>query len=272
MAKGNRGGKLSAQQQLNNYIANGGLFPNQMAQKLGLTPPNPTPTPQPVQNADNVPQSMSATFNSFMSMTDDDKADVIDAMVSQGVPSHLSNTDFQKFIYNIGLNDKPQLVDDATLNAMSGKKMFRTVNSVYDSKNDLGYSATDIAKQIQTGKVTRTSDNGGSVYGRGLYFANDLRSSTAYGNTRGNVKKTAVMSMKLNSNAKVINYYSAYSDMQKEIRSGSKLGKTLSKVDRDSAVSIFALSKGYNVIDATNGYYNVLSRQAITMSKTVNPM
>lgn len=224
---------------------------------------------QPVQQVQ-APQSMSASFNSFTSMTDDDKADVISKLTRQQVPDHLSDTDFQKFIYNINLNDKPQLVDDATLAGMKGKTMYRTVNSVYNKKADISYNADQIAKQIQSGRVTRTSDDGGSVYGRGLYFADTLSGSTAYGKTRGDVKKTAVVSMKLNSNAKTISHSKAVSGMNAEIASGSKLGKALAKCDRDSAVSIYALSKGYNVIESGHGYYNVLNRQAITMSKTIN--
>lgn len=264
MAKGASGGKRA---QLNNYVKNGGRFPNAMAKNLGITPQQAqAQQPQQVQ----APQSMSASFNAFNAMTDDDKADVISNMTKQQVPDHLSDTDFQKFIYNINLNDKPQLVDDATLAGMSGTTMYRTVNGVYNKKADISYNADQIAKQIQSGRITRTSDDGGSVYGRGLYFADSLGSSTSYGKTRGDVKKTAVVSMKLNSNAKVISHSSALSGMQAEIASGSKLGKALAKCDYDSRVSIYALSKGYNVISSGHGYYNVLNRQAITMSKTIN--
>lgn len=265
MAKGNSGGKrATGGASVNATIggASGGLLGSQ----------GQDDNQQPVQQQQPVTPSMSASFNQFMSMTDDDKADVIDSMVKQGVPAHLSDTDFQKFIYNVGLNDKPQLVDDATLNSMAGKMMYRTVNAVYDRKNDISYRADEIAKQIQSGRITRTSDNGGSVYGRGIYFADSRSASTAYGSSRGDVKKTAVVSMKLNNNAKVIGYRQASNGVQSEIAKGTKLGKALSKVDRHSAESIYALTKGYNVIDAGNGYYNVLNRQAITMSKTVSKM
>lgn len=217
-------------------------------------------------------QTMSSSYNAFVNMTDDDKADVIDSMVKQGVPAHLSNSDFQKFIYNIGLNDKPQLVDDATLNSMKGKEIFRTVNNVYDSKNDISYSADQIARQTQAGRITRTSDSGGSVYGRGIYFADSRSSSTVYGNTRGNVKKTAVMRAKLNDNAKIISHSSATQGASQEIKSGSKLGKALAKCDYASQASIYAMAKGYNVISSGHGYYNVLNRQAMTMSKTIDSM
>lgn len=227
-------------------------------------------TAQPVQNVQNVPQSMSTDFNKFMTMTDDDKADVIADMVKQGVPAHLSDTAFQSFIYNIGLNDKPQLVDDATLDAMSGKDMFRTVNAVYDSVNDINYRADEIIKQIQGGRVTRTSDNGGSVYGRGLYFADGKSASTSYGRTRGDVKKTAVVRMKLNNNANVVSHNTVMNGVSREMVSGSKLGKVLSRLDNASAESIWALTQGYNVIASGHGYFNVLNRQAITMSKTIS--
>ena len=216
---------------------------------------------------------MGTGYTSFMQMSDDDKADMISKMTSQDVPAHLANNDFQKFIYNTQMNDKPQIVDDATLDSMNGTELFRTVNSVYDSRNDLGYSATEIAKQVQTGSVTRVSDNGGSVYGRGIYFADNYIDSTSlYGRTKGDVKKTAVMRAKLNSNAKVINYNSADNGARAEIAKGTKLGKALSKVDQASQASLYALAKGYNVISNGRTYLNVLNRNAITMSKDVKAM
>ena len=216
-----------------------------------------------------VANAFSADYNAFMAMSDDDKADFISANIQQGVPAHLAQNDFQRFVYNSGLNEKPQLVDDATLDTMNGTEIFRTVNSVYDSKNDISYNADQIAKQVTAGRVTRVSDNGGSVYGRGIYFADSYYGSTSYGNSTGNVKKTAVMRGKLNSNAKVINYQTASQGASKEIASGSKLGKTLRKCDSDSRASIYAMSKGYNVITSGHGYYNILNRNAITMSSDI---
>lgn len=216
-----------------------------------------------------VANAFSADYNAFMAMSDDDKADFISANIQQGVPAHLAQNDFQRFVYNSGLNEKPQLVDDATLDTMNGTEIFRTVNSIYDSKNDISYNADQIAKQVTAGRVTRVSDNGGSVYGRGIYFADSYYGSTSYGNSTGNVKKTAVMRGKLNSNAKVINYQTASQGASKEIASGSKLGKTLRKCDSDSRASIYAMSKGYNVITSGHGYYNILNRNAITMSSDI---
>ena len=216
-----------------------------------------------------VASAFSANYDEFMAMSDDDKADFISSNIKQGVPAHLAQNDFQRFVYNSGLNEKPDVVDDATLNTMSGTEIFRTVNNVYDRKNDISYNADQIAKQVMAGRVTRVSDNGGSVYGRGIYFASDYGRSTSYGNTTGNVKKTAVVRGKLNNNAKVINYNTARSGASSEMKSGSKLGKVLRKCDTDSQVSIYAMSKGYNVISNGYDYLNVLNRNAITMSSSI---
>ena len=216
-----------------------------------------------------VASAFSTSYDNFMAMTDDEKADFIDASIKQGVPAHLAQNDFQRFVYNSGMNEKPDVVDDASLDKMKGTEIFRTVNNVYDSKNDISYSADQIAKQVMAGRTTRVSDNGGSVYGRGIYFANNYSDSAGYGNTTGNVKKTAVIRGKLNNNAKVIDYYKASSGVAKEISSKSKLGKTLKKCDHDSQVSIYAMAKGYNVISNGRSYLNVLNRNAITMSSSV---
>ena len=220
-------------------------------------------------------QPMSATYDSFMAMSDDDKADAIATMASQPAPAFLSDTALQRFTYNLGMNDKPTLVDDATLDSMNGTELFRTVNAGKDSVARVKYDADEIAVQVQRGRVTRYSDNGGSVYGRGLYFADNYGDSSIYGNTAGNIKSTAMIRCKVNSNAKAINYSRAKSGLQSEISSGSKLGKALSKInskDSQSAVSIYALAKGYNVITSGHGYFNVLNRNAVTMSTTIKGM
>lgn len=225
---------------------------------------------QPQVDDTQVASAFSADYNKFMAMTDDEKADFISANIKQGVPVHLAQNDFQRFIYNSGLNEKPDVVDDTTLNSMTGTEIFRTVNNVYDKTNDISYNANQIAKQVMQGKVTRVSDNGGSVYGRGIYFADDYSSSAyGYGNTNNDVKKTAVMRAKLNNNAKVISYNNATKGVSQEISKGTKLGKTLSKCDTKSQASIYAMAKGYNVISSGHGYLNVLNRNAITMSSSI---
>ena len=218
-----------------------------------------------------VANAFSADYNKFMAMTDDEKADFISASVKQGVPDHLADNSFQRFLYNSKITDKPNIVDDATLDTMTGTEIFRTVNDVYNKNKDLGYTAPQVAKQVMAGRDTRVSDTGGSVYGRGIYFADNYSGSTSYGNTRGNVKSTAVMRAKLNNNAKVLSITNARNGASQEIASGSKLGKVLSRCDHESRASIYAMSKGYNVISSGHGYYNILNRNALTMSSDIKP-
>lgn len=259
MAKGSRGG-----QRAGGTLSGGASLTQQINQSHQTQQTQIDDTQQAT--------AFSTDYNTFMAMTDDQKADFIATNIQGGVPAHLAQNDFQKFVYNSGLNDKPDVVDDATLNSMNGTEMFRTVNNVYDRQNDISYTADQIAKQVMAGRVTRVSDNGGSVYGRGIYFADNKYDSSSYGNSRGNVKKTAQVRCKLNANAKVIGYSSASSGASKEIARGTKLGKVLAKCDRDSRSSIYAMAKGYNVISSGHGYYNVLNRNAITMSKTISPI
>lgn len=255
MAKGSRGGKRTAS-------AGGSTV---SAATLNANAQSQQPQTDTTQQA----QAFSTNYNNFMAMTDDQKAQAILNLASQDVPANLANNSFQKFTYNMGLNDKPQLVDDSVLDSMNGTELFRTVNNVYDRSSDTNWSADTIASQIQRGSVTRVSDNGGSAYGRGIYFADDYTESSYYGNSKGNIKTTAVVRAKLNSNAKVITYRKAYNGVSQEISSGSKLGKALAKCDHASQVSIYAVAKGYNVIYNQNNYYNILSRNAVTMSKTI---
>ena len=236
----------------------------------GATLPPQADSNTPVDNTQ-IASAFSADYNKFMAMTDDEKADFINANIKQGVPDHLAPNDFQRLIYNSGLNEKPEIVSDATLDTMTGTEIFRTVDSVYNRQKDLSYSADQIAKQVTQGRYTRVSDTGGSVYGRGIYFADSYSGSTSYGSTSGNVKRTAVMRGKLNSNAKVINYNTASQGASREISSGSKLGKVLGNVDSASRASIYAMAKGYNVISSGHGYLNILNRNAITMSSDIKP-
>ena len=240
----------------------------------GATLPPQANVPDAQVDDTQVANQLGDAYNDFMALTDDEKADVITNSIRQGIPAHLNDqSDFQKFIYNAngGINDKPTVVDDATLDTMTGTEMFRNVNGFYDDTTKFGYTAEQMAKQVQGGRYTYVSSGSTAYYGSGIYFADDYSSSGGYGNRTGNIKATAVMRAKLNSNAKIIAYHDAQRGVRSEIAKNTKLGKALSSVGRDSRESIYAMARGYNVISASNGtgYYNILNRGAITMSKTI---
>ncbi len=204
-------------------------------------------------------------------MTDDQKADVIAQARQTAVPLFLADNDLQKVLYGLNLNDKPTLVDDDVLDKMPGKDLYRTVNATRDPINRVTYEADLIGAQVIKGSVTRVSDTGGSVHGRGIYFADSYSGSTVYGNAKGNIKRTAVVRAKLNSNAKTISTVAAERGANQEINSGSRLGKVLQQTTRYDRSALWALAKGYNVMQASNGYHVVLSRTALTASKEIRP-
>lgn len=237
--------------------------------------PAPQPIPQPVQQQVQPPVQQnqpSPSFDAFRKMTDDQKADVIMQAQNTQVPVFLAQNDLQKVLYGLKLNDKPTLVDDSVLDTMPGTDLYRTINATNDSANRIKYTAVDVANQVIRGSVTRVSDTGGSVHGRGIYFADSYHGSTLYGRTRGSVNQTAVVRAKLSPSAKTISESRADSGVMREINSGTKLGKAISKVGRQDRTAIWALAKGYDAIVASNGYHVVINRSALFASKTINPV
>ena len=257
MPKSSRGGKVSASVSIPRIV---------MPTKPQTQDDDNNTTPQQV--TPNLVQP-SVKLDNFRNLTDDEKADIIDTLIKTPVPTFLAKNSFQQFTYGMKMDDKPTLVDDKTLDTMSGTDLYRTINNSVDTVNRMKFDADEIATQVLKGTYTRVSDSGGSVYGKGIYFANNYLDSVSYGNSRGNIKKTAVIRGKLNPNAKTISYRQATVLAQKEMTSGSKLGKVLSKADSKSATSIYALAKGYDVMTSGHGYYTVLNRGALTMSKDI---
>ena len=204
-------------------------------------------------------------------MTDDQKADVILQARNTQVPLFLAQNDLQKVMYGIKMYDKPTLVDDSVLDSTPGKELFRTVNATSDPTNRIKYTALDVAGQTIKGSVVRVSDTGGSAYGRGVYFADNYRDSVVYGNRSNNINQTAVVRVKLSPSAKTISVTAAQSGVSKEINSGSKLGKALSKIGRQDQTAVWSLAKGYDAMVAHNGYHVVINRGALIASKDIKP-
>lgn len=262
MAKSNRGGK-----------AGSSSFTTIPTFAAATQPaPQPQPVPQPVVQPAPQPVQPSADFDAFRKMTDDQKADAIMQARHTQVPVFLAQNDLQRVLYGLKLNDKPALVDDSVLDTLPGKELFRTINATNDPVHRIKYSATEIANQTIRGTVTRVSDTGGSVHGRGIYFGDSYRSSVVYGKTPRNAQQTAVVRVKLSPTAKVISESNAISGLKLEIGSGSKLGRALSKIGSQDQTAIYALAKGYDAIVASNGYHVVINRSSLVASKDIKAM
>lgn len=262
MPKSSRGGKAGA---TTTYTIRQPAF-HPVTNPRPTPQPVPQPAPQPVQ-----PVQPSASYDAFRKMTDDQKADVIMQAQKTQVPIFLAQNDLQKVLYGLKLNDKPTLVDDSVLDSTPGKELFRTVNATNDHANRIKYTAVDIANQTIKGSVTRVSDTGGSVHGRGIYFADDYRSSVTYGNRSGNVNQTAVVRVKLSPSAKTVSTSVAANGVSKEISSGTKLGKALSKIGSQDRTAVWALAKGYDAMVGGYGYHVVINRSVLIASRDIKP-
>ena len=266
MPKSSRGGKAGATT----------TYTIRQPQYHPVTNPRPTPqpAPQPVQQQAQPPiqqNQPSTSLDTFRKMTDDQKADVIMQARNTQVPLFLAQNDLQKVMYGIKMYDKPTLVDDKVLDSTPGKELFRTVNATSDPTNRIKYTATDVASQTIKGSVVRVSDTGGSVHGRGVYFADNYHASVVYGNRSGDITKTAVVRVKLSPTAKTISTHAAASGVAREINSGSKLGKALSKVGQTDRTAVWSLAKGYDAMVASNGYHVIINRGALIASKDIKP-
>lgn len=199
-------------------------------------------------------------MNQFNAMTMDQKVSTLNGIIADPnitVPSYLDGSDTSKVLYALGMDNKPTVVDEATLNAMQGRELFRTV---YEQSWTMPPpSSKDIADQIRYGDYTQMSGSGGSAYGRAIYFATDFGGSAAYGVGYGK-KNSLVMRAKINPNANIPNERTLFSG--NEWDSFQKSCTT----NRRDARALFALSKGADGWHA-GGYYDmIINRGALTMS------
>ena len=238
--------------------AAGGSGSGGLQQPTKLLPP---PTPQQVAQGNVLPQG-GVAFDKFENMTDDEKADVVMDALQTGVPQFLDDSGIQRFAYFTGMSNKPKVVTDAQLDQMQGKELFRTVNDTYNASKDIGYTSTDIIKQISQGDFTMYSDSGGSAYGKAIYFASSVGSSSGYASGKGSqMMRAKITGGKSISDSQLSRNYS------NALASGDKLAKACSKAGGSSARNLYGLAKGYDII-TTSDYHMVLNRRCLTVSST----
>lgn len=229
----------------------------------------PAPPPQPAPRQ--IPKGpVSNNFEAFAQLTPDEQANAINAAISSNVPDHLnSDSDLQKLLYSQRIIGMPDVVSDSQLDKMQGTELFRTVNSIYDSKNDVGYSAPEIATQVMKARQTYVSHGSNAVHGEGIYFADDRRDSEGYGRTSGDLAKTAVIRAKIKPGTKTISSSMAQTKANQEIRAGTELGKALKKSSDPRA--LYAAAKGYQALTSPWGYYSVIDRSCLVISDKITP-
>lgn len=208
--------------------------------------------------------STGGTFSvsDFQKMSVDDQFDLVQKSIQgKAAGSYYTwDTDYQRFINNSGLDGAPNLVDDKTLDGMSGTEMFRTTNE------NRAFPGKAIAVKTQTDDKLLYNAGGGEWYGKGMYAASSLGSSISYGDN----SKSAVMRFKIDD-SKIVS--TSVVDMWefKESRDKNSLYHKLNNAgyDPDTRRAILTLSKGYTAIDNENGYLTILTRKGANMSKSI---
>nr|DAH39037.1 MAG TPA: hypothetical protein [Caudoviricetes sp.] len=211
------------------------------------------------------------TISDVQKMDDQQLHDFLVNVDKTDVPAFLNSVHLQKMLYALGMNDKPEIVDSATMKKlMSGpnapEMIYRTVNGATVAGSY--FSAKDMCDMLTDGDLTYV---GNGVYGDGLYFSSDKSGSKAYG-WGGDTRTVGAI---FNSKAKMITknqLNSLYDNFVKTHPESQKaLGFAKSKSGRHSSLSQFALVMGYNVIVTPRGgsekYYTVIDRSALTMTR-----
>ena len=244
----------------------------QQPQVNTVNPANANQTPDP----NNTPVQPGA-LTALSQMTDDQLAQLVRASKNAIMPNHLSDVDdqTQKFVYQAGLNEKPQVLDAADFNKflsdnnISQRELLaRSVNPIqFTAMNTrFSYTAKQVADMMMYSRYNYIGGKvGGQRLGAGTYFDQNGGHSTGYG------QHTAVAALNPKT-ARIISTTRLRSEAQKFAQTHPKFAKAVGgfvgSTQRwtNNNMSIWALAMGYNVIQE-GSYHNVIDRSALVYKK-----
>ena len=272
MAKPRRGGRRSTASMYTNFPGGGSATP----------PPQTQPNPPVDEDEDeqtidsSVSGEINQTLDDFRKMSPDQQAQVILDSQKEAPPSFLPDNPSQRFLWYIGGDDKPTILSDAQMDALGGRDIYRQVAGIHDSTLGTNLSSAHIANQLMTGDFTQYAQDwgvggGGTAWGRAIYFgARYSDTITYYGtsrNIRGQQDSTAIR-CQIKKGAKGMSYGQLQSACQREISSGSKLGRALRSIgNSDDRETIYALAKGIDYShDGSYDYHMIYNRRCLNAS------
>ena len=192
------------------------------------------------------------------------------------LPNHLADRadPTQKFVYALGLNDKPDVRVGAAFDqylADNGiprsQVLVRGVsaNSVTVNGVTLKLTAQQILNQTLYGQYNFIGGRyGGSAYGYGTYMAMvGAGNSSGYGNTR--------LEAVLSPNARVVGELNLYNQAHSFAKTHPQFAKAVGSISTTNS-SIYALAMGYNVVveggthaprGGSGDYYVIIDRKAL---------
>ena len=249
---------------------------NAMPQQQPVNTMNPAnANQQPTQQ--NTPVQPGA-LTALSQMTDDDLAQLVNDSKNVIMPNHLSDVDdpTQKFVYQAGLNELPQVLDTADFNQFlsdngisQSQLLARSVNPITFTAmaTTFNYTAQQVADMMMYSRYNYIGGKvGGQKIGAGTYFDQNGGHSTGYG------QHTVVAALNP-ATARIISSSQLRSAAQAFARTHPKFARAVGGyVDSGrqwtgNNMSIWALAMGYNVITDGYGYHNVIDRSALVYRK-----
>ena len=237
-----------------------------------INPANANQTP----NQNNTPVQPGA-LSALTQMTDDQLAQLVNASKNVIMPNHLSDVDdqTQKFVYQAGLNELPQVLDAADFNKFMADNnisqrqlLARSVNPIKFKamSTQFSYSAQQVADMMMYSRYNYIGGKvGGQRLGAGTYFDQNGGHSTGYG------QHTVVAALNPKT-TRAISTTRLRSEAQKFAQTHPKFAKAVggfvssSQKWTNNNMSIWALAMGYNVI-TEGSYHNVIDRSALVYRK-----
>lgn len=232
-------------------------------------------------NNNNTPNNIpvvQGALTGLTQMSDDQLAQLFKASKNVDMPYHLSDVDdmTQKFVYAVGLNEKPQVLDTKAFNQYlkdnnipQSDVLARTTGGASYNINGTNFKLTpdQTLLMIKDGSLNYIGGkHGGQVYGAGTYLSKNGGHPTGYASGRNN----ATMIATLSKNAKPISYSQLQQQTKQFQQSHPKFASAVGNFSHKTA-SVYALAQGFNVITDSSGkssdYHNVIDRSALVVRK-----
>ena len=247
--------------------------PQQPPQVQPLQPPQPQPDLTPSSDLQTATQA-TATLAQIASMTDDQLAQAVIDSRSVDMPNFLNDVpdQTQKFVYQVGLNGAPQVMDQQQFDQFLQQNNIPRSQIMSRSVSGNGpYSAQQITDMFRYSELTYIGGKqGGQASGAGTYFDMNGGGATGYG---GYGRNSATMQAVYNpATARVIDFNALRRQAASFASSHPKFARAVGgfTAGHNGNASIYALAMGYNAISGgpvSRTYQNVIDRSAVVVLK-----
>ena len=230
------------------------------------------PQPQQLNPSDALQTAAqaTATLAQVAAMTDDQLAQAVIDSRTVDMPNFLSDIpdQTQKFVYQVGLNGAPQVMDQQQFtqfmqqnNIPNYQIMARSVDANFP------LTAQQIADTFKYSELNYVGGKkGGQMSGAGTYFDMNGGRGTGYGSG------ATIKAIYNPATARVIDYHVLQRQAATFARTHPKFARAVGSFTngKNGNASIYALAMGYNAISGgpvSSSYQNIIDRSAVIVLK-----